>query len=42
MSATRRAEREPVMPFLNLYRYYRFLGMSMFDAARFAYQLRRR
>lgn len=30
------------MRFLTLYRYYRFLNMSMFDAARLAYQLRRR
>lgn len=28
------------MRFLALYRYYRFLNMSMFAAARFAYQLR--
>lgn len=30
------------MRFLTLYRYYRFLGMSMLDAARHAYQLRSR
>jgi hypothetical protein len=30
------------MPFLTLYRYYRFIGMSMFDAARYALQLRAR
>lgn len=30
------------MPFLTLYRYYRFLNMSVLDSVRFAYQLRRR
>lgn len=28
------------MRFLALYRYYRFIGMSMLDSVRFAYQLR--
>lgn len=28
------------MSFLTLYRYYRFIGMSMLDAARLAYRLR--
>lgn len=30
------------MRFFALYRYYRFLNMSVFDAARLAYQLRAR
>jgi hypothetical protein len=30
------------MSFLTLYRYYRFIGMSVFDAARCAYQMRSR
>lgn len=30
------------MRFLTLYRYHRFIGMTMFDAARLAYQLRAR
>ena len=30
------------MSFRTLYRYYRFIGMSRLDAARYAYQLRRR
>lgn len=28
------------MRFLSLYRYYRFIGMSVVDSIRFAYQLR--
>lgn len=36
----RRASRKPGMRFLALYRYYRFLNMSVFDAALLAYQLR--
>ena len=30
------------MPFSALFRYYRFIGMNPWDAARLAYQLRRR
>ena len=30
------------MPFLTLYRYYRFIGMSVADAAYYAYKLRAR
>lgn len=30
------------MRFMPLYRYYRFIGMSWWDAVRIAYQLRRR
>ena len=30
------------MPFLTLYRYYRFIGMTIFDAAYYAFKLRAR
>lgn len=33
---------EPDMRFLPLYRYYRFIGMNPWDAARTAYQVRSR
>lgn len=29
------------MSFMSLYRYYRFIGLSIFDSAKFAYKQRR-
>jgi hypothetical protein len=34
--------KKAIMRFLTLYRYYRFIGMSVIDAARHAYHLRAR